>query len=99
MREYAPVPNVCDDVAFECAKLALALARVTRRKHGAARWNSGAPDADLERELDVLIVARENRRNMMRKRATPLSTPMSASPLTTGQTSPGGITWSKNAGA
>ncbi|SEK09715.1 hypothetical protein [Paraburkholderia diazotrophica] len=94
MGEYAPVPDVCDDVAFECAKLAkraLGLARLTRRKHGAAQWNPGAADADLERELDELIAARENRLKLMQERAAPRSTPVSASPLPTSQTSPDGV--------
>jgi hypothetical protein len=79
--EYAPVPEVCDELAFECAKLAkraLALARLTRRKHGTAPWHPCAADADLERELDERIAARESRRKMMLEQATPRNAAVSS---------------------
>jgi hypothetical protein len=91
--EYALAPDVCDDLAFECAKLAkraLVLARLTRMKHGAARWNPGAADADLEQELDEHIASRQNRHKIMREPANLRSTSLSGSPLQTDQTSPGG---------
>ncbi|SIT37182.1 conserved hypothetical protein [Paraburkholderia piptadeniae] len=92
--EYALASDVCDHVEFECAKLAkraLVLASLTRKKHGAARWNPGAADADLERELDELIAARENRRKMVLEQAKPWNTPASANSLPTGQASPGSV--------
>lgn len=76
--EYAPVPEVCDELAFECAKLAkraLELSRLTRRKHGAAAWHPGAAEADLERELDERVAARESRRKMMLEQPTSRDAP------------------------
>ena len=91
--EYALPPEVCEDVEFECAKLAkqaLILARLTRKKHGAARWSPGAASADLERELDGLIDMREERREKMLEEKKLWLTPASAS-LPAGHTSPGSV--------
>ncbi|MDH6147587.1 MULTISPECIES: hypothetical protein [Paraburkholderia] len=87
-RDYALAPDICHDVEFECAKLAkraLTLARLTRRKHGAAQWNSDMADGDLERELDERIAASESRRKVMLERAKPRNAHMSADPMPTGQ--------------
>ncbi|TCF96680.1 hypothetical protein BZM26_36270 [Paraburkholderia strydomiana] len=87
-RDYALALDICHEVEFECAKLAkraLALARLTRSKHGAARWNSDTTGSDLEREIDERIAASENRRKVMLDRATPLNAHMSADPMPTGQ--------------
>ena len=79
--EFAPVPDVCDELAFECAKLAkraLELSRLTRKKHGVAPWHPGAAEADLERELDERIAARESRRKMMLEQPTSRNAPASS---------------------
>ncbi|CAH2917380.1 MAG: hypothetical protein CPSOU_3033 [uncultured Paraburkholderia sp.] len=69
--EYTLPPDVCDDVAFECARLAkqaLDLARLTRQRHRAARWRPANADAGLERQLDESIAVGEARRKQVRER-------------------------------
>ncbi|MFP4896125.1 hypothetical protein [Paraburkholderia sp. EG304] len=80
--EYAPVPDVCDESAFQCANLAkraLELSRLTRRKHGAAPWHPGAAEADLERQLDERVAARESRRKITSEQPTSRQAPVSSS--------------------
>ncbi|MEX3791379.1 hypothetical protein [Paraburkholderia sp. BR14374] len=79
--EFAPVPDVCDELAFECAKLAkraLELSRLTRRKHGAAPWHPGAAETELERELYEFVAARESSRKTMLEQPTSPTTPASS---------------------
>lgn len=64
-REFGEPIDVCAQVEFECAKaavFALALARKTRRRHGAAVWKPGAKDSALERELVDFIAKNEETR-------------------------------------
>ncbi|MEX3764635.1 hypothetical protein [Paraburkholderia phenoliruptrix] len=66
--EYVLPPDVCDDVELECARLAkqaLDLARLTRQRHGVARWRPANADAGLERQLDESIAEGEARRKKM----------------------------------
>lgn len=66
--EYALPPDVCDDVEFECARLAKqapGLAHLTRQRHGVARWRADNADDGLERQLDESIAVREARRKKM----------------------------------
>jgi hypothetical protein len=64
---------LCAQVEYECAKaalLALALARATRRRHGAAAWKPGAKDSAMERELsDFIANAEEKRKAVLDRRA------------------------------
>jgi hypothetical protein len=71
VREYSDPAEICEAVAFECAraaKEALTLARATRRKHGAAPWKPGAKDSNLERELSDFITRSEQQRKTLRER-------------------------------
>ncbi|BFG81082.1 hypothetical protein PTKU46_91160 [Paraburkholderia terrae] len=67
-REFGEATDFCEQVQFECAKagrLALTLARSTRRRHGAAKWPPGAKDSNLERELATFISSVEERRRLL----------------------------------
>jgi hypothetical protein len=72
-REFGEQVDLCDQVEHECAKAAmaaLALARNTRRKHGAAAWKPGGKDAALERELaDFIANAEEKRKASLERQA------------------------------
>jgi hypothetical protein len=72
-REFGESLDVCDQVEYECAKSAmsaLALARTTRRRHGAATWKPGAKDSAMERELsDFIANAEEKRKALLERRA------------------------------
>ncbi|WP_259295095.1 hypothetical protein [Paraburkholderia sp. DHOC27] len=64
-REFGEPLDLCGQVEYECAKAAmaaLALARATRRRHGAASWRPGAKDSALERELSDFIANAEEKR-------------------------------------
>lgn len=64
-REFGEPLDLCAQVEYECAKAAksaLTLARVTRRRHGAARWKPGTKDSALERELSDFIATAEEKR-------------------------------------
>jgi hypothetical protein len=71
-REFGEPIDLCGQVEYECAKAAmaaLALARATRRRHGAARWKPGAKDSALERELsDFIANAEEKRKESLERR-------------------------------
>ncbi|REG48565.1 hypothetical protein B0G80_4811 [Paraburkholderia sp. BL6669N2] len=71
-REFGEPIELCGLVEYECAKAAmaaLALARVTRRRHGAASWKPGAKDSAMERELSNFIAsAEENRTTSLQHR-------------------------------
>jgi len=71
-REFGEPIDLCGQVEYECAKAAmaaLALARATRRQHGAARWKPGAKDSALERELsDFIANAEEKRKESLERR-------------------------------
>ncbi|WMY10963.1 hypothetical protein [Paraburkholderia phenoliruptrix] len=71
-REFGEPIDVCAQVEFECAKAAisaLALARTTRRRHGAAAWKPGAKDSALERDLASFIkTAEENGQTLLERR-------------------------------
>jgi hypothetical protein len=72
-REFGEPVELCAQVEYECAKaalLALALARATRRRHGAAAWKPGAKDSAMERELsDFIANAEEKRKSVLDRRA------------------------------
>jgi hypothetical protein len=72
-REFGEPADFCGQVQYECAKAAmaaLALARTTRRRHGAARWKPGAKDSAMERELsDFIVNAEEKRKASLERRA------------------------------
>jgi hypothetical protein len=72
-REFGEPVDVCSLVEYECAKAAvsaLALARATRRRHGAATWKPGVPDSAMERELsDFIANAEEKRKAVLERRA------------------------------
>lgn len=72
-RELGEPLDLCSRVEYECAKLAtfaLALARATRRRHGAAAWKPGAKDSAMERELlDFIASAEEKRKAALERRA------------------------------
>jgi hypothetical protein len=72
-REFGEPIDLCGQVEYECAKAAmaaLALARTTRRRHGAATWRPGAKDSAMERELsDFIANAEEKRRASLACRA------------------------------
>ncbi|WP_148281869.1 hypothetical protein [Paraburkholderia phenoliruptrix] len=79
--ECAPVPDPCDELAFECAKMskrALELARLTRRKHRTAPWNRGVADADLEQALDERTPARESRPKLRPEQPTSPDAPLAS---------------------
>jgi hypothetical protein len=71
-RAFGNSNELCGQVEYECAKaakVALALARATRRRHGAATWKPGARDSALERELvDFIATAEEKRKASLRER-------------------------------
>ncbi|CAB3799361.1 hypothetical protein LMG28614_04949 [Paraburkholderia ultramafica] len=72
-REFGEPIDLCGQVEYECAKaaiLALALARATRRRHGAARWKPGAKDSAMERELSDFIATAEEKRTASLERRT-----------------------------
>jgi hypothetical protein len=72
-RQFAEPIDVCWQVEFECAKAAmaaLALARTTRRRHGAAAWRPGAKDSAIERELSDFIASAEEKRKASLERRT-----------------------------
>lgn len=67
-REFGEATDFCEQVQLECAKaagLALTLARSTRRRHGAAKWQPGAKDSNLEQELATFISSVEERRKVL----------------------------------
>jgi hypothetical protein len=72
-REFGEPIDLCGQVEYECAKAAmaaLALARATRRRHGAAAWKPGAKDSAMERELsDFITNAEEERKASLERRA------------------------------
>lgn len=72
-REFGEPADFCGQVEYECAKAAmaaLALARTTRRRHGAARWKPGAKDSAMARELsDFIANAEEKRKALLERRA------------------------------
>lgn len=72
-REFGEPIDLCSLVEYECAKAAmtaLALARTTRRRHGAARWKPGAKNSAMERELsDFIETAEEERKALLQRRA------------------------------
>jgi hypothetical protein len=74
-REFGDPLDLCEQVEYECAKVAtaaLALARTTRRRHSAARWKPGAKDASLDRELnDFIVSAEEKRKVSLERRSEP----------------------------
>jgi hypothetical protein len=75
-REFGEPVEVCAQVEYECAKAAmsaLALARATRRRHGAAAWKPGAKDSDMERELADFIANAEEKRKALLDRRTEAS--------------------------
>lgn len=64
-REFGEPADLCGHVEYECAKAAkaaLTLARITRRRHGAARWKPGAKDSAMERELSDFIASADQMR-------------------------------------
>jgi len=71
-REFGEPIDLCIQVEYESAKAALAalaLARTTRRRHGAAKWRPGAKDSAMERELsDFIVNAEEKRRASLERR-------------------------------
>ncbi|MPW24013.1 hypothetical protein GCT13_46990 [Paraburkholderia sp. CNPSo 3157] len=72
-REFADPIDVCGQVEYECAKAAmsaLALARATRSRHGAAAWRPGAKDSAMERELSDFIAKTEEKRRTSLERRT-----------------------------
>ncbi|EEA02749.1 putative transmembrane protein [Burkholderia sp. H160] len=74
-REFGEPSDFCGQVEYECAKAAraaLALARTTRRRHGAATWKPGAKDSAMERELaDFIANAEEKRKESLERRTGP----------------------------
>jgi hypothetical protein len=72
-REFGEPFDLCGQVEYECAKAAmaaLALARTTRRRHGAATWKPGAKDSSMERELsDFIANAEEKRKASLERRS------------------------------
>ena len=91
-RKFGDPIDLYGQVEYECAKAAmsaLALARATRRRHGAAKWKPGAKDSALERELsDFIATAEEKRKASLERRiestpgrrvdAQPFKQPLSA---------------------
>ncbi|MDR6413249.1 UNVERIFIED_ORG: hypothetical protein ABIC62_006684 [Burkholderia sp. 1595] len=72
-REFGEPHDLCGQVEYECAKAAmaaLALARTTRRRHGAATWKPGAKDSAMERELSDFIANAEEKRKAWLERRT-----------------------------
>ncbi|MGF6971500.1 hypothetical protein OKW43_008595 [Paraburkholderia sp. WC7.3g] len=72
-REFGEPIDLCGQVEYECAKAAmeaLALARTTRRRHGAATWKPGAKDSAMERELSDFIANAEEKRKASLERRT-----------------------------
>ncbi|MDR6496330.1 hypothetical protein J2797_006257 [Paraburkholderia terricola] len=72
-REFGEPIDLCGQVEYECAKAAmaaLALARSTRRRHGAATWKPGAKDSAMERELSDFIANAEEKRKAWLERRT-----------------------------
>ena len=66
-REFGEPIDLCSQVEYECAKTAkaaLALARATRRRHGAATWKPGVKDSAMERELSDFIASAEEKRKV-----------------------------------
>ncbi|WP_144140731.1 hypothetical protein [Paraburkholderia sp. BCC1884] len=64
-REFGEQLDLCAQVEYECAKAAksaLTLARVIRRRHGAAKWRPVTTDTALERELSDFIATAEQKR-------------------------------------
>ncbi|WP_449184712.1 hypothetical protein [Trinickia sp. YCB016] len=74
-REFGEPIDLCGQVEYECAKAAmaaLALARTTRRRHGAATWKPGVKDSAMERELsDFIANAEEKRKESLERRTGP----------------------------
>ncbi|TDN70117.1 hypothetical protein B0G77_3567 [Paraburkholderia sp. BL10I2N1] len=72
-REFGEPIDLYGQVEYECAKAAmsaLALARVTRRRHGVVRWQPGAKDSAIERELSDFIADAEEKRKALLERRT-----------------------------
>ncbi|WP_341318694.1 hypothetical protein WN982_27200 [Paraburkholderia sp. IMGN_8] len=72
-REFGEPVDLCGHVEYECAKAAtsaLILARVTRRRHRAARWKQGTKESAMERELSDFIVYAEEKRKASLERRT-----------------------------
>jgi hypothetical protein len=66
-REFGEPIDLCSQVEYECAKTAkaaLALARTTRRRHGAATWKPGVKDSEMDRELSDFIASAEEKRKV-----------------------------------
>ncbi len=75
-REFGEPIEVCGQVEYECAKAAmaaLALARSTRRRHGAPTWKPGARDSAIGRELSDFIASAEEKRKASLERRTEFS--------------------------
>jgi hypothetical protein len=75
-REFGEPLEVCAQVEYECAKAALAalaLARTTRRRHGARAWKPGARDSAIERELSDFVAAAEAKRKAALERRSEVS--------------------------
>jgi hypothetical protein len=75
--EFGDPVDFCGQVEYECAKAAkaaLALARETRRRHGAAKWKPGTRDSALDRELSDFIANAEEKRKATLARRTESST-------------------------
>jgi hypothetical protein len=70
-REFADPVDVCEQVEYECAKAAvsaLSLARVTRRRHGAAAWRLVGKYSTMESELSDFVAKAEAKRKGLLKR-------------------------------
>ncbi|MGQ7935458.1 hypothetical protein [Paraburkholderia sp. D1E] len=76
-RAFGEPVNLCEHVEYECAKAAssaLMLARITRRRHRAAKWKPGAKDSAMERELSDFIATAEEKRKASLERRTDFAT-------------------------
>ena len=74
-RQFGEPIDLCSQVEYECAKTAkaaLALARATRRRHGAAIWKPGVRDSAMDRELSDFIAC-ERRRAAPRRARSPVN--------------------------
>ncbi|MFM0350692.1 hypothetical protein [Paraburkholderia sp. RL17-347-BIC-D] len=83
-REFGEPTDLCAHVEYECAKAArsaLALARVTRRRNGAAKWKPGAKVSALEHELsDFIANAEEKRKASLERRRDFATAPQAKAP-------------------
>ncbi|MGA9919488.1 hypothetical protein [Paraburkholderia sp.] len=83
-RDYGEPTELFAQVEYECAKAArsaLTLARVTRRRHRAAKWKPGAKDSAMERELsDFIANAEEKRKASLERRRDFATGPQAKAP-------------------